>query len=284
LIGSAKAPGTCGELVEGTLDGKDFLITCPVDIWSEIKVEETEEDYQEKKFSKTVSAVELAVLKFGNNKKYFKFERNSSLPLGKGMGSSTADISAAVQAVARALGKEATSDEIVEIALSIEPSDALMYPGIYLFDHKKGSLKKSLGEPLPIDIVVIDPGGEIDTLSFNNKEMLKELNLKKEPRIKKAACYVMEGHKEKDPEKIGRGATISSFANQEILYKPQLEKINKLAEDVNALGVNIAHSGTVMGILLSPEISDKNEVAEYISKKIGEGNVFATTMIGGGVK
>ncbi len=284
LKGTAKAPGTCGELVEGTLDGKDFLITCPIDIWSEITVEEIEKDYYEKEYSKTLSAIKHAVSRFSSSENYFKFSRNSSLPIGKGMGSSTADISAAVQAVARAFDKEATDEEIVEIALGIEPSDALMFPGIYLFDHKNGSLRKFLGEPLPIDIVVIDPGGEIDTVAFNNKELLKEMNLKKEKQIKEAADYVIEGHKEKDPEKIGRGATISSFANQEILYKPDLEKIYKLSKDINALGVNIAHSGTVMGILLSPGINDRDEVAEYISKTEKRWNIFSTSMIGGGVK
>ena len=29
------APGTCGELVQGAIDGQDFLVNCPVDLYSQ---------------------------------------------------------------------------------------------------------------------------------------------------------------------------------------------------------------------------------------------------------
>lgn len=48
----------------------------------------------------------------------------SVIPYGKGMASSTADISAVCQATAIALGKRLTDMDIAQIALSIEPSDA----------------------------------------------------------------------------------------------------------------------------------------------------------------
>ena len=31
-------PGGCGELVQGALDGVPFLVTCPIDCWSEVTV------------------------------------------------------------------------------------------------------------------------------------------------------------------------------------------------------------------------------------------------------
>jgi len=284
LKGTAKAPGTCGELVEGTIDGRDFLITCPVDIWSEITVETTGEPLQKSIFSKTQQAISLAVSKWNTQPVTFSFSRKSDIPLGKGMGSSTADIAAAVQAVARALGQEATSEEIADLALEIEPSDALMYPGIYLFDHKKGRWREPLGDPLEIDIVVLDPGGEVDTVQFNSNKNLVQLNAKKEPLVQEAANLVKDGLAERDPEKLGRGATISAFANQEILPKPDLNTVLKWAKEVKSLGVNVAHSGTVMGILLHPQAADKDEVAEYIKKKRPDWDIFTTRLIGGGIK
>ncbi|MBZ4688201.1 MAG: L-threonine kinase [Clostridia bacterium] len=284
LKGTAKAPGTCGELVEGTIDGRDFLITCPVDIWSEITVETTGEPLQKSIFSKTQQAISLAVSKWNTQPVTFSFSRKSDIPLGKGMGSSTADIAAAVQAVARALGQEATSEEIADLALEIEPSDALMYPGIYLFDHKKGRWREPLGDPLEIDIVVLDPGGEVDTVQFNSNKNLVQLNAKKEPLVQEAANLVKDGLAERDPEKLGRGATISAFANQEILPKPDLDAVLKWAKEVKSLGVNVAHSGTVMGILLHPQAADKDEVAEYIKKKRPDWDIFTTRLIGGGIK
>ena len=285
LRGAAQAPGTCGELVEGTIDGRDFLISCPVDIWSEVTVETSEASSPQKSiFLKTERAIEQAVSKWLPEPVSFRFSRSSSIPVGKGMGSSTADIAAAVQAVARALGKEATSEEIADIALQIEPSDALMYPGIYLFDHKKGHWRQPLGAPLEIDIVVLDPGGEVDTVQFNSNNNLARLNAKKEPLVQEAAELVKDGLAGRDLEKIGRGATMSALANQEILPKPDLSTVLKWAREVKSFGVNVAHSGTVIGILLDPEKSQKDEVADYIKKKVSHWDIFTTRLIGGGVK
>jgi len=38
LIGIAKAPASCGELVQGTLNGESFHISCPVDLYSRVNV------------------------------------------------------------------------------------------------------------------------------------------------------------------------------------------------------------------------------------------------------
>ena len=283
---TARCPGTCGELVEGVFEGSDFLITCPVDMWSEVTVKEgfNGDSKARELFPKTWRAADLAFAKLGAEKEKFKICRKSDIPVGKGMGSSTADISAVVKAVARSLGKEISEDFIANIALDIEPSDATMYPGIYMFDHKEGTLKEYLGEPLPIDIVVLDPGGEVDTMKFNSQKNLGELNAKKEPLIKQARELVVRGFKEGDPEKVGRGATISSKANQEILPKPQLDNVIILAEKVKSLGVNVAHSGTVLGVLLSPYISDKEEVAEFFKYKFKDYHISTTKLVGGGVK
>ena len=41
LIGSAtvRAPGVCGELAQGVIGGNHFLVTCPVDFYSRVKVD-----------------------------------------------------------------------------------------------------------------------------------------------------------------------------------------------------------------------------------------------------
>ena len=38
LQGTALVPGTCGELVQGTLSGGNFLVTCPVNWFSRVTV------------------------------------------------------------------------------------------------------------------------------------------------------------------------------------------------------------------------------------------------------
>jgi uncharacterized protein involved in propanediol utilization len=41
FIGSAtvRAPGACGELAQGVIEGIHFLVTCPVDFYSRVKVD-----------------------------------------------------------------------------------------------------------------------------------------------------------------------------------------------------------------------------------------------------
>jgi L-threonine kinase len=282
---TALAPGTCGELVQGSIDGQDFLITCPIDMWSRISVYQGEKNQQNNKFTKAQMAIESALINSkSNNNIYLTFERSSDLPIGKGMGSSTADIAAAYKAASLFLDIDCTEDQIADAALAIEPSDGLMYPGICLFDHREGRWRELLGEPPALDIVILDPGGTVDTLEFNGKENLHILNKKKEPEVTEALHLVKYGIMEKDPEKIGRGATISSVANQEILYKPYLDKIIRLARDLKAMGVNIAHSGTVMGILLADTGPHPMELAEYLQKKYPTWTVYTSKIISGGIK
>lgn len=79
--------------------------------------------------------------------------------IAKGMASSTAEVAASIEATALALGKEINKSDVARIALSIEPTDGCFFPGIVLFDHREGKLYESLGNPPPLDTLVLDFGG-----------------------------------------------------------------------------------------------------------------------------
>lgn len=281
---AALAPGTCGELVQGSINGRDFLVTCPVDLWSKLSVFYTDHVEQDNLYPKAAKAIQMAYEKKKTAGSKLGFIRESELPIGKGMGSSTADIAAAYAAACRLLDVKINEDEIADVALAIEPSDGLMYPGICLFDHRKGLWREPLGQAPPLNVVIIDPGGEVDTLEFNGKKDLQILNAKKEQKIIKALAYVREGIAEQDPEKIGRGATISALANQETLFKPHLEEIIKFSVQLKAMGVNVAHSGTVIGILLAEIGPHVMEAADYIQKKFPQCAIYTSKIISGGIK
>lgn len=244
----AFAPGSCGELVQGLLDGQNFLITCPISWYSRVQVDLDQEHTLKIKYRKTQMAVEKTLQLFGQHRQ-FTFSIKSDLPHGKGMASSSADIAAACVATARALSRQITAKDIEKIALSIEPTDGIFYKGIVAFGHLSGYPNEYLGQALPIQILVFDTGSGIDTLSFNKRPDLDGLNRLNAPQIKKAYDMVKTGFSEHNPALIGQGATISAFANQSILYKAQLQSIYDIAMDNGALGVNVAHSGSVVGVL-----------------------------------
>lgn len=257
---TVRAPGSCGELVQGTINGENFLITCPVNIYSEVAVVSAIQPLDKCAYVKVRKAITKTKEYLNIKNIDYDFHISSQLPIGKGMASSSADISAACQAVALSQGKLLTPAEIADIALAIEPTDAIFYPGILMFDHVNGQIRHNLGTPPEIDIAVFDVGGEIDTLHFNRRDDLPVLNKEKEETVKVALNLVIDGLARSDINLIGQGTTLSALANQSILFKPNLEGIIKLSKKFNAAGVNVAHSGTVLGVLF-----DRNSHQQLLS-------------------
>jgi L-threonine kinase len=250
----ARACGACGELVQGMVDGRYFLITCPVDIQAEATVTLTPGGRVQGPpgKSKALAAVRLTLARLGEQDRGARLAINNPLPPGKGLASSTADVAAAAAATAMAAGVELPPEEIKKIALAIEPSDGTFLPGIVRFDHLRGEFQESLGEPPPLAVLIVDPGGTVDTLLFNQRRDLMALNQAKEGAVRQAAALVQEGLVRGRADLIAAGATLSALANQEILYKPELETLMAIAARSGALGINTAHSGTVTGILYRP--------------------------------
>ncbi len=249
IAAKVSAPGSCGELVQGTLAGRHFLITCPIDLYTAVAVEPG--GHMLAAGGKTIEAVRRTWAYLGVSCPQFAITVSSALPPGKGMASSSADISAACQAAALAAGRTLSADEIADIALSIEPTDGIFYPGVVMFDHVCGLIRKPLGAPPPMSILIFDAGGQVDTLEFNRRRDLAELNAAKEAQVRQAVELVSRGLATGDPLAIGRGATLSALANQAILPKPCLNKVIAIAGRYGAAGINTAHSGTVIGVLFA---------------------------------
>jgi L-threonine kinase len=254
LTGAAtvRAPGVCGELVQGMLDDSYFLVTCPVDFFSRVTVElypggsgvQGPPDCP-----KTTAAVSATLSHLGRPDLAACLTVSNPMPRGKGLGSSSADVAAAVSATALALGQELAPREIARIALSVEPTDGIMFPGIALFDHREGKLLEELGPPPPMEIVALDFGGTVDTLEFNHQDRRQGWR-SIEPATREALELVRRGIREGDPQLVGRGASISSQASQEVHHKHQLPQVMEFAQRVGAVGVCVGHSGTIIGVLL----------------------------------
>ena len=173
--------------------------------------------------------------------------------------------------------------QIAEIALSIEPSDGVMFPGIHIFDHRKGRVIRDLGKPPTMWVVVLEFEGTVDTLEFNSVD--RECALTRlEPEMGKAVSLIEDGIRHCDPVRIGQGATLSAIANQQVLPKPHFEPALEFSKDVGAIGLNVAHSGTVIGLLFA----DDRTLAERAASLAGEhlhGLVSArcVRLVGGGV-
>lgn len=245
----AIAPGSCGELVQGIVNGRYFLVTCPISWYSEVEIIPDAIGHLADHQRKLGQAVHRWLSSHDHAERPFIARVRSALPRGKGMASSSADIAAACVAIAKAMDATVSAEEIAAIAVAIEPSDGIFFPGIVAFDHVQGSWHTSLGEPPPMTLAVFDTGGRIDTLRFNQRKDLYELNCQKEAAVARAYDLVAEGLKQGLPKMIGEGATLSALANQIIVEKRGLEKAVECIGEYGAVGVNAAHSGTVVGVL-----------------------------------
>ncbi|MBI4331338.1 MAG: hypothetical protein HY673_08665 [Chloroflexi bacterium] len=278
-------PGSCGELVQGIMDGVCFHVTCPVDIYSRVSVEVDGRHtglLAPESRPKAREALRKTLARSGKNAAGVELTIDSPIPLSKGMASSTADVAGAIEAACLATGAAADAASVAEIAVGVEPSDGIFFPGIVAFDHREGKLVIPLGLPPPLDIIILDCGGQVDTLAFNavdRRDVLK----RQEPLTRDAFASVQEGMARRDALLIGRGATLSAVANQSILFKPHLEKAITVAKEVGAAGVNVGHSGTVIGILLDRRVSDTQAVILYVARKLPELKIlFSARLVGGG--
>jgi len=256
LRATAICPASCGEIVQGMIGDRNFLITCPVAIYTEVSVElavnmTADINNDKSPNHKALSAVKRTLSFFRMEHLRTSVTVKSEIPRGIGLASSTADITAACLATAQALGKEISNDTIADIALSIEPSDGIMYPGTMLFDHIEGRLRKSLG-PIPeLDVYIIDTGQRIDTEEFNNVVDLKEKNKQKEPQVKQALKLALRALRRADVKSLGKAMKISAIAHQSILFKPHLYDVIDVSDRYRAVGVNVAHSGSAIGIFFN---------------------------------
>ena len=289
LIGSAtvRAPGVCGELAQGVIEGIHFLVTCPIDFYSRVTVDLYSDGPGVEApdgCDKTAAAVRRALSQLKNAKVRAKLTINNPIPRGKGMASSSADLAAAIAATGLALGEELTPYQIAQIALSIEPTDGIMIPGVALFDHRAGIIRESLGPPPPMEIIALDLGGTVDTVQFNMVDRFQRWQ-NVDDQTNEALRLLRLGIANEDPVLVGQGASISADASQAVLSKPRLQEVKNFAASVGAVGVNVGHSGTIMGVLLDArERRGKSTYHKALEAFPDADAVYHFRLLGGGVQ
>ncbi len=281
-IGYAAVPATCGELVQGSLDGIPCLVSCPVDVYSVATVRLDQGPHWRvpvERF-KSVAALQAGLRHLGWSRGG-ALHLVSPLPVGRGYGTSTADVGATLYALGRAYGCELTPLEAAWLAVSIEPSDSTLFPGLTLFAHRGGEFYETLADAPPLYVVVVDPGGEVDTIAFNRCDHLAALRRLASEHRRAFDMLRWSLHKG-DWEMLGEAASLSSRLHQAILPNPWLEDTLKLAKSVSALGVCRAHSGTLLGLLLDAARADVAAVTAYIARRFPSLAVHTHRLVGGG--
>jgi uncharacterized protein involved in propanediol utilization len=178
----------------------------------------------------------------------------SDVPLCWGCGSSTADVLATVRATADAFDTVLPPDWIARLCVASETaSDSLMYgpARAVLFAQRRGSTLLDLGGPLPPLLV----------LGFNTEGNRGVETLVLPPcrysaweieAFRPLLGLLRRAVERQDAALLGRVATASTTIMQGHRPKRGMPELLRLAADVGALGVQVAHSGTVAGFLFAP--------------------------------
>jgi len=262
-IGLARCPGTCGEWVQGARKGIPFLIDCPIDRFSEARVTlDRHATSWNLPLGKTKALQGLELLKQDLGLPTFggKVEFLQQLPEGKGMASSTADISAVVAAALIALGEDPSPERLAHLALRIEPSDSVMFPGITEIEHVQRHNHRVLGPSVPALFLALDWGGAIETRVFNARPGLAGHYRRYENEITRAYGLALEGIEQRDLEKLAVAGTISARCNLEINIKTLFESFLAWVLKKGGLGVVTAHSGTLLAGVFPPDKVCSHEV------------------------
>lgn len=176
---------------------------------------------------------------------------NGNIPLRQGLGSSTADVTATIRAVADAFGRRLAPERIARLAVAAESAaDALMFgDSALVFAQREGVVVERFARPLPaMEILGIrDPanGSGVDTLAGRPRLYGRWELARFEALLERLRDGISRG----DAEAVAAVATLSARLNQRFLAKPRLEALLAMGGRHGAIGIQVAHSGTAMGLL-----------------------------------
>ncbi|MEO3876745.1 GHMP kinase [Nonomuraea sp. B12E4] len=187
----------------------------------------------------------------------------SNIPTGFGMGSSTCDVIATIRAVLNACDRRLPTSRIARIAVQAErAADPLMFDRMLLFAHREGLIIEDFRVRMPqIKVVGFaarpDP---VDTLTFAPpRYSLWEIE-----SFRALRGLLRRGAIEGDVEALGRVATASARLNQRFLPIEHFPRLLQIMEDSRAAGIQVAHSGSVAGLVFDaadPDLARKTELA-----------------------
>lgn len=285
-----RAPGTCGELLQGAIGGRDFMVNCPIDLYATALATATErpglhiEDASAHgKVLATLQLLHRRVLASSKRIDGVGLMMQSPIPRSKGMASSTADASAALAAFSAYHGISLTEREIARLLTSVEPSDCTHYAGIAQVNFFNGDLIERLPVPAGLKVLVVDCGGEVETLTLD-RARARAVYARHEDRLAAALLLLKKGLRSGCNHSVARAATESTELSQLILPKAMLPELRRLRAQLGVLGFNCAHSGTVLGLLYTGAPGRDEVLRDRLQRTFGADLpiVGSFNVIGGG--
>jgi uncharacterized protein involved in propanediol utilization len=293
-VGVGHAPAHHGELLQGMFDDgtgrpRRALVTLPHSGCGSRAVFYPSQSHWgivgTPELTKVRRAAVLALREFTTHPSPAKggqIEITSDVPRGIGMGSSTSDVTATIRAVADYHGVALSREEVGRLAVLAEcASDSIMIDDrVVLFAQRDGIVLETFGHSLPEMIVVgcdTEPDGTgVDTLGHRPADYdERELGAFQVLRAGLRRAVATD-----DVTMLARVATASARINQRFLPKPHLEPLLELGRGHGACGIQVAHSGTVAGLIFDAKQDGAADNARRCADAIRALGLPVTAMIG----
>ena len=209
-----------------------------------------------------------------------QIEISRDFPPGIGMGSSTSDVTATIRAVADYHGVVLSREDVGRLAVLAEvASDSIMIDDrVVLFAHRDGKVLETLGHRLPPIVVVgcdTEPGAAVDTLGMQQAEY----NDADIGAFQVMRAAMRRAIRTDDVGLLGRVATASARINQRFLPKPPLEPLLELCLRLGGCGIQVAHSGTVAGLIFDARLAGTEAGVQRCTSGIDELGLTITGVI-----
>lgn len=206
-------------------------------------------------------AAELALARLHPSCRGGRLTVSSNIPPRWGLGSSTSDVTAAIRAVAAAFGQNLPAEVVADLSVQAEvASDSTMFDDrAVLFAFRDGYVIEDFGGRLPpLEVFGFNTdvtGAGVDTLNYP----LARYTRVEVEALRPLVELLRRAVRSQDPRLVGQVASASARINQRYLRMRHYDYLERLVGRVGALGLQVAHSGTVAGLLFDPQAPEVEE-------------------------
>lgn len=246
----SKYPGSIGELIQGKLDHIDVLVSCPINLYTTVRLFETNKPFERYKYEKSSMFFKNMLNRWGYSTylNTLDFQIHSDIPNEKGFASSTADLCALYSCLTTIFRKNYDEWELAEECTKVEPTDSIVFKKMTMFDYKNGTYKKTLGEYIKFYSLCFVGEKNIDTVEFNNKTLYPQKH------IEDLIVLLEKGVSSSNYKNIFEASSQSIIRNQHRLKYDILPEVIRIREKTGGLGIIGAHSGNLLGIVYDERI------------------------------
>lgn len=256
-------PASCGELVQGKIGNERFLCSYAIDCYSNVTVQTRQNQNNHKLGDKSKGLISMlramGIIDVEWNK--VEITIDNDIPYEKGMGSSTADLAGLSIALFEFFDVEWNSDIIAKLLTRVEATDSLVYPSLTLMNPDNGERLQWFDQDKYYSVACLIPDQAMNTVALLSDYIEREWDTKAYTAL---LSETVQAFNAQSIDSLIVVAEQSARLNDTILPKPFLEELLLLKETGGVIGINVSHTGTVIGMIYDESIIAKENVTSLI--------------------